>query len=177
MFIFILVVIAVAIIVLLFNASRRPDTFRLERSISIQAPAEKVFQLINNFHQWVLWSPWEHIDPAMKKSYSGPADGKGTIYAWEGNSKIGSGRMEILQSTPLSKILIKLDFFKPFKAHNTAEFTLVEKGESTVVTWAMYGDCNLMSKVMQQFCSMEKMVGPSFEKGLDTMKGIAEHSQ
>ena len=163
-----------AIAALLLYAATRPDSFRLERSAQIQAPPEKVFALIDNFHDWTKWSPWENIDPALKRSYSGPEAGRGTIYAWEGNNKAGSGRMEIIESMPASKIAIKLDFLKPFEAHNTAEFTLTPKDGGTAVNWAMYGPNPYMAKLMQMFFSMDKMVGGQFEQGLTNLKAAAE---
>ena len=105
-------------------AATKPGTFRVERAKSIQAPPEKIFDLINDFHRWVSWSPWEKLDPAMKRTFAGAASGKGAVYEWAGNSKAGQGRMEITDAAPGSKVTIKLDFLKPFEGHNTAEFTL-----------------------------------------------------
>lgn len=163
-----------AIAALLLYATTRPDAFRLERATLIQAPPEKVFALIDDFHHWAAWSPWENLDPALKRGYSGPDAGCGTIYAWEGNNKVGSGRMETTESVPATKIVIKLDFFKPFEAHNIAEFTLTPKDGGTAVNWAMYGPCPYMAKLMQIFCSMDKMVGGQFERGLANLKAAAE---
>ena len=170
----ILGVIAALIAAILIFAATRPDSFRVERSTTIKAPPERVFGYINDFHNWPAWSPWEKIDPALKRTYSGPASGKGSAYAWEGNGKVGSGRMEIQESSPPGKILINLDFMKPMEAHNIAEFTLVPKGDTTDVTWAMYGPSPFLSKVMQTFFSMEKMVGGSFAEGLANLKAAAE---
>ena len=167
-------IVLAAIAALLIYATTRPDTFRLERSTVILAPPEKVFALIDNFHDWTKWSPWENIDPALKRTYGGPDAGRGTLYAWEGNNKVGSGRMEITESAPAEKIVIKLDFLKPFEAHNIAEFTFAPKDGGTVVTWAMYGPCPFISKLMQIFCSMDKMVGGQFEQGLANLKAAAE---
>lgn len=163
-----------AIAALLIYAATRPDSFRLERTINIAAPPEKVFPLVDNFRSWAQWSPWENIDLNLKRTYGGADAGRGANYAWDGNNKVGSGRMEITASTPSSKIVIQLDFLKPFEAHNTAEFTFVPNAGATTVTWAMYGPSNFISKLMQIFFSMEKMVGPQFEKGLADMKGAAE---
>src|SRR5258706_11837199 len=121
-------VLVVVVAVLLIYAATLPDSFRIERSAVIKAPPEKIFAFINDFHQWPAWSPWEKVDPALKRSYSGAPSGKGAAYAWEGNNKVGSGRMEILESVPDSRIAIKLDFLKPFQAHNMAEFTLTPAG-------------------------------------------------
>lgn len=170
------VVIAVAVLVvaLLIYAATRPDTFRVERSLSIKAPAEKIFPLINDFREWEPWSPWEKIDPALKRSYSGAASGEGAVYEWSGNKNIGQGRMEIVESSPPSKIKLRIDFIKPFEAHNTIEFTLIPQGGSTLVTQAMYGPSPFISKVMGIFCSMDKMVGKKYEEGLANLKAISE---
>jgi len=170
----ILIVVVVAIAALLIFAATRPDTFRVERKATIQAPPEKVFMLINDFRLWQQWSPWEHIDPNMKRTLSGPEAGPGAIYAWQGNKDVGSGRMEIKQAQLPSKIAIQLDFLEPFEAHNTTEFTLASQGGGTEVTWAMFGQANFMTKLMGVFASMDKMVGPDFEKGLANMKAVAE---
>ena len=133
--------LAIAIAIILILAMTKPDTFSVRRSALVGAPAEKIFPLINNFHQWTDWSPWENRDPAMKRSYSGAESGKGAVYAWEGNKNVGSGRMEILNATSPSKIVIKLDFFKPFEGHNTAEFTFAPERDAsaTNITWVMHG--------------------------------------
>ena len=170
----ILIVIVVAIVAVLVLAATRPDVFRVERTAAIKAPPEKIFPFINDFHSWAAWSPWEKMDPALKRTYSGPSSGKGAQYAWEGNSKVGSGSMEITEASPPGKIVIRLDFMKPFEAHNIAEFTLVPGGDSTTVTWAMYGPSPYMAKIMHLFFSMDRMVGGSFEEGLANLKAAAE---
>lgn len=170
-----IVIIAVVLIAaILIYAATRPDTFRIQRTASINAPPDKIFPFINDFHHWISWSPWEKMDAAMKKSHSGAPQGKGAVLEWDGNKDVGTGRMEVLETIPPSKIRIKLDFLKPFEAHNTAEFTLEGKGISTTVTWAMYGPQPYMMKVMGLFCSMDKMVGGQFEKGLTDLKALAE---
>ena len=173
MFKFILLLFVIAVAVILAFAATRPDSFRVERSTTIKAPPEKVFALINDFHQWGAWSPWEKIDADLKRDYSGAASGVGAVYGWEGK-KTGNGRMEILESSPSSKIKIKLDFFKPFEAHNTAEFSVQAKDDKTEVNWAMHGPSNFMTKLMGVFMSMDKIVGKDFETGLDNMKAAAE---
>ncbi|HSY30137.1 MAG TPA: SRPBCC family protein [Burkholderiaceae bacterium] len=168
-----LIVVALVAAVLIFAATK-PDTFRVERSIVIKAPPEKVFALVNNFHQWAEWSPWEHLDPAMVRTYGGAAEGKGAVYGWTGDSKVGEGRMEITESSPSTRIGIKLDFLKPFEAHNTTEYTLVAQGDSTTVTWVMAGPNVFMGKLMQVFVNMDNMVGKDFETGLANLKAVAE---
>ena len=170
----ILIIIILAIIVALIYAATKPNTFRIERSINIKASPEKIFPLIADFHYMNAWSAWENIDPAMQRSYSGAESGKGAMYAWDGNKEIGQGSMEILEATTSSKVLIKLDFYKPFEAHNMAEFTLVQHGETTTVTHAMFDPSPFISKLMSLVFSMVKMVGSKFEEGLANLKAIAE---
>ena len=168
------VVIAILIAGILIYAATRPDTFRIERSTSIKAPPEKIFPLINDFHRWAEWSPWEKIDPAVRRSYLGADSGKGAVYVWMGNKDVGHGNMKIIESTPSSNVVIKIDFIQPFEAHNTIEFTLERQGDATKVTQAMYGPSPFISKLMGLFCSMDKMVGQKFEEGLASLKSIAE---
>jgi uncharacterized protein YndB with AHSA1/START domain len=168
------IVVVLLVAALLIFAATKPDAFRIERSTSIKASPEKIFALINDLHKWVLWSPWENIDPALKRAYSGAESGKGAAYEWEGNNKVGSGSMEILESVPSSRITIKLDFIKPFEGHNTAEFKIERAGDSTTVTWAMFGPSPYLSKVMGLVFSMDKMIGGQFETGLANLKTITE---
>ena len=168
------VVLAIAILIVLGLASAKPDTFSVRRSAIVQAPAEEIFLLVNNFHEWAKWSPWEKRDPAMKRDYSGAESGKGAIYAWDGNKNVGSGRMEILDASSPSKIAIKLDFFKPFEGHNTAEFTFVIEAAATNVIWVMHGPSSFVSKVMQVFMNLDKMIGRDFEAGLANLKTLTE---
>jgi hypothetical protein len=170
----VLIVLGVVVAAILAIAATKSGTFRVERSKSIQAPPERIFDLINDFHRWGLWSPWEKLDPAMKRTFAGAESGKGAVYEWAGNSKAGQGRMEITGSVPSSKVIIKLDFLKPFEAHNTAEFTLEARGSSTNVTWATFGPRIFMAKVMSVFVSMDSLIGKDFEAGLANMKAIAE---
>ena len=168
------IIIAVLIAATLAYAATRPGTFRVERSIVIDAPPEKIFPQINGFHQWEAWSPWDKIDPAMKRSYSGAAHGKGAVYGWQGNRDVGQGRMEMVESTPASGLLIKIDFVKPFEGHNMVQFTLVPQGDATKVTQTMYGPSPFMAKLMGLFFSMDKMVGQKYEEGLASLKAIVE---
>jgi uncharacterized protein YndB with AHSA1/START domain len=168
------VVLAIAIAIILILAASKPNTFSVRRATTVRAPPEKIFGLINDFHQWGTWSPYEHRDPAMKRTYSGAESGKGAVYAWEGNKNVGSGRMEILDASAPSKIVIKLDFFTPFEARNTAEFTMLPQGDATLVTWLMHGPAPFMSKLMQVFINMDNMIGKDFETGLANLKRITE---
>jgi uncharacterized protein YndB with AHSA1/START domain len=169
--------VVVLIVGILVFAATRPDTFRVQRSVSINAPPEKIFSAINDFHSWVAWSPYEKVDPALKRTYRGAANGKGAVYEWEGNNKVGKGRMEITETSPPSRVTIKLDFIKPFEGHNIAEFTLDTKGDSanvTNVTWAMHGPLPYVAKVMHIFLNMDRMVGKDFATGLANLRTIAE---
>ena len=167
-------VLALLIAAILIYAATKPDSFRIERSTTIKAPSEKVFALINDYKQREAWSPWEKIDPALKRTYSGAASGVGAIYEWSGNKDIGQGRMEIVESTPSTKVSLKLDFITPFEAHNMVDFTLAQQGDTTTITQAMYGPSPYLSKLMTIFFSMEKMVGGKYEEGLANIKAIAE---
>lgn len=155
-------------------AATRPGTFRVARSTSVNAPPEKIFALINDLHNWNAWSPFDRKDPAMKKTIGGAASGTGAVYEWEGNKEIGKGRMEITESSPPSRIAMKLDFVEPFEAHNIVEFTLEPEGGATTVTWAIHGPNAFISKVVGIFCDMDRMIGKDFETGLGNLKAIAE---
>ena len=168
------VILAIAIAAVLILAATKPTTLRVQRSVSINAPPERIFSLISDFHQWVTWSPYEQKDPAMKRTYSGAERGRGAVYAWDGNKNVGSGRMEILDVSAPSKIVIKLDFFKPFEGHNTAEFTMLPQGDGTHVTWLMHGPANFMSRLIQVFINLDNMIGKDFEAGLANLKTITE---
>jgi len=166
-------VIVVAVVIMLIYAATRPDSFRVQRSASIKAPPEKVFPLLNDFHRYGEWSPFEKMDADMKRTYSGANTGKGAAYAWESTGKAGIGRMEITDSSP-SSIKINLDFVKPFTARNKVEYTLQPKGDTTDVTWAMHGDSPYISKLMGIFFNFDKLIGSDFETGLANIKAIAE---
>jgi len=168
------VILAIAIVAVLIFAATKPNTLRVQRATSIKAPAEMIFPLINDFHQWRSWSPYENKDPAMKRTYSGAERGKGAVYAWDGDKNVGSGRMEILEAAAPQKIVIKLDFFTPFEGHNTAEFTMLPQGDGTHVTWVMYGPARFVTKLIQVFMNLDNMIGKDFEAGLVNLKTITE---
>ena len=173
-----LAIIAVIVVVIvagiLIYAATKPDTFRVQRTIAIKASPERIFALISDFKAWPLWSPYEKKDPAMKRSYGAVTAGKGATYAWDGDKNVGQGSMEILEVASPRKIVIKLDFLKPFEAHNTAEFVLEPKGDTTSVTWAIYGPSPYMSKVMGTFMNLDNMIGKDFEQGLASLKAAVE---
>ncbi|WP_292993410.1 SRPBCC family protein [Nitrosomonas sp.] len=167
-----IVVIFTAMI--LAYAATQPDTFRIERSININASPERIFPHINDFHQWEAWSPWEKIDTEIQRNYRGTESGKGAIYEWQGNKDIGQGRMEIIQSIPPANLVIALHFMEPFEAQNTVEFILQNRDNTTTVTQAMYGSSPFISKLMGLFFNMDKMVGEKYEEGLASLKAIVE---
>jgi hypothetical protein len=168
-----LIIAAVGVAAILIIAATGPDTFRIRRSITINAKPEKIAAHIVDFRKWTSWSPYEKYDPAMKRTHSGSKIGPGAVYEWKGNSDIGSGRMEIIDVSS-SRVSIKLDFFEPFEGHNTAEFIFEPAGASTRVTWEMHGPNRFIGKVMHIFINMDKMVGKDFEAGLQHLKSISE---
>lgn len=170
----ILIIVVLAIAALLALAATKPDTFSVQRSASIKAPPEKIFPLINDLHGFNTWNPWMKKDPNMKVAYSGPDSGKGAAHDWDGNNDVGKGRLEIMDSTPASKVTMKLQMIKPMEANNTVDFTLEPKGSSTLVTWTMNGPVPFVAKIMHVIFDMDKMVGTDFEAGLANLKVVAE---
>ncbi|CAM5221823.1 polyketide cyclase [Bosea thiooxidans] len=167
-----IVVLGVAVVLVL--AARKPDTFQVTRTATIKAPPERVYALITDFKAWGAWSPWEKKDPAMKRTYGGPETGVGATYAWDGDKNVGEGSMRITEAQAPSKLALKLDFLKPFEAHNDVVFSLTPQGPATVVTWTMTGPTPFIGKIMHVFMDMDRMVGGDFEAGLTAMKAAAE---
>lgn len=166
--------IAALLLILVAVVALQPSAFRIERSASIAAPPSAPFSLVNDFHEWRAWSPWENVDPNLQRSYEGPKAGDGASYAWKGNGKAGQGRMTITESRPAERIQIRLEFLKPFKATNAVEFAFQPEGSGTRVVWSMTGTKGFIFKAFGLLMSMDKMVGPDFEKGLAAMKAAAE---
>jgi len=172
-----LIVIAAIIVVFAIIVALRPSNFRIVRSATIAAPPEVIFEQVNDFRAWQAWSPWEKKDPNLRRTYEGPPSGRGAVYAWAGNNEVGEGRMTLIESRPAELIRIRLDFFKPFAATNESEFTFAPRGDGrTEVTWSMTGHNGFMAKAFCMFMNMDKMVGSDFEKGLASMKPVAESS-
>jgi glycerol-3-phosphate acyltransferase PlsY len=167
-------IIVLAAVIVWILAARQPAVFAVERSIVVNAPPQRIHALINNFHNWGRWSPYEHRDPSLKRTFSGAGEGKGAVYDWEGNKNVGTGRMEILETDPSSNVTIKLDFLKPFEAHNKAEFLFHPQGNATSVTWRMSGPHMCMGRIMSVFMNFDRMVGKDFETGLVSLKQAAE---
>ena len=169
-----LIVLAVVLAGVLGLAATQPDSFSVQRSTTIQARPDKIFPLVADFHRWADWSPWEALDPAMQRSHSGAPSGPGAVYSWDGNSAVGAGRMEVLAAQAPATVTIKLDFIRPFEGHNRTDFSFVPQGDATLVTWVMTGPTPFVSKLMQVFFSMDKLIGKDFEAGLAKMKAVAE---
>jgi hypothetical protein len=170
----ILILVAVAIVGLLVLAAMQPADFRITRTGAISAPASAVFPHVNNLHNWEAWSPWAKLDPNAKNSFEGSSSGTGAKMSWAGNNKVGVGSMTITESNPNDSITFKLDFLKPMKATNIAEFTFTPDGDQTTVTWSMSGNNNFMGKVMGLLMNCDKMVGGQFEQGLAALKSVVE---
>jgi hypothetical protein len=169
--------IALAVLFLLAAAlvsiGSRPERFRVERSAEIAAPADVVFGLIHDFRQWGRWSPWERIDPGMRRSFAGPVAGVGASYAWSGNGEVGEGRMTILESRPGELVSIRLEFFEPVAATNEARFELAPSGTGTRVAWSMEGRNGFVGKALSLVLDMDAMVGERFEEGLANLDAAA----
>jgi hypothetical protein len=150
------------------------DTYTVQRSTTVQAEPARVYEQVEDFHRWPTWSPWEELDPDMDRSYSGPEKGVGSVYAWSGNRKAGQGRMEITRADEPSEVHIDLQFIKPFKSSSVTTFVFTPEGDRTNVTWTMTGPRTFGIKLMSLVRSMDKMVGPDFEKGLARLKQVSE---
>jgi hypothetical protein len=171
----ILLVVIALVAALVVVVAMQPATFTVTRTTSIAAAPPDVFSVVNDFHKWDAWSPWSRLDPEMKTTYEGPPSGTGAVYSWVGNSKVGEGRMTLLESRPAELVRIKLEFLKPFASTSTTEFALSGRGDATTVTWNMTGDNNFVAKAMCLFMGgMDKMIGPDFEKGLSQLKTLVE---
>jgi hypothetical protein len=170
---------AIVVLVALFAlvVATRPAKFRIERSIAIAAPPERAFLHVNDFRNWVGWSPWEKMDPAMKKTFAGAPEGAGSIYSWAGNSKVGEGRMTIERSEAPTIVGLKLEFLRPWQATNATTFSFVAADGGTRVTWAMEGENRTFgAKAFAVVMNMDKLVGRDFERGLASLKSLAETS-
>jgi uncharacterized protein YndB with AHSA1/START domain len=171
---YILIAVLAIIAVLIGVIATRPAEYRVVRSATLGAPPQDVFTQVNNLRLWEAWSPWAKLDPAMTKSYEGPAEGRGATHKWSGNKHVGEGKVTITESQPPERIRMKLEFIKPFKCQNDVEFTFTPVNDQTLVTWSMMGHNNFMAKAMGLIMNMDKMVGGDFEKGLAAMKSVVE---
>lgn len=166
--------LACAIVIVIILAARKPDVFSVQRSTTIDAPAERIFPLINDLRAHETWSPFDKPDPATRKTYTGAATGAGSAYAWEGSGQSGTGRIAIVESSPDSKITMQLDMLKPFKASNVVHFTLEPTATGTQVSWSMQGKTPFLAKIMHVFVDMDRVVGGEFETGLANLKTLTE---
>lgn len=174
MLIQVLIVVAVLLAVLVIVVAMQASTFRVARSTNVDAPPTTVFAEVNDLRHWKTWNPWGKMDPAMKETYEGPTAGPGATYRWAGNNKVGEGGMTITDSRAGERVRIRLEFIRPFKATNTAEFDFAPAGSGTRVTWSMTGERNFMFKLVGMFMSMDKMIGRDFERGLADLKAVSE---
>jgi uncharacterized protein YndB with AHSA1/START domain len=170
----ILIAVAALLALLLLLAARKPDTFVVQRSAEIAAPPEKIFPLINDFRRWQSWSPYEKLDPAMKRTLRGAPEGKGALYAWESKGRAGVGEMEITDSMSPARVALALRFTKPFQCNNRVLFTLDRENAATRVTWRMEGPASFVHKLMHVVFNMDRMVGRDFEAGLASLKTATE---
>lgn len=169
-----LLIVAAAVAALLIYATTRPDAFTVSRAININAAPDKIFPVLNDFNAWPTWSPYENLDPAMRRTLGAVTQGKGATYAWAGNGKVGAGNMKLTDSLPPSRVALDLNMLKPMKASNKVAFTLAPNGAQTTVTWAMQGKSPLIAKLMGLVMNMDKMVGGQFEEGLANLKRVVE---
>jgi hypothetical protein len=175
MFKTVLIVLLIVVAIPLIVAATRPNTLKVQRTATIKARPEKIFPMLDDFRNWTTWSPWEKLDPTMTRKYSGSSSGEGAVYEWEGNKKVGKGRMAITETVPLASVAIDLHFIQPWESRNTTLFTLDPQGDSTTITWTMEGPATFMTKLMGVLMNMDKMIGKDFESGLANMKAAAEN--
>jgi uncharacterized protein YndB with AHSA1/START domain len=167
------IILLAIILAFLFYVMRKPDSFRIERQISINAPAADVFRWINNVRRFNEWNPWAQMDPTSTITYSGPEEGPKASYTWLGK-KTGEGSMTLIDEKPPNEVSFALSFIRPWKGNNKTTFQIHEGSGATNVSWAMTGPSNFFNKLFTTFMSMDKMVGKDFEKGLATLKEKVE---
>lgn len=170
------VLLAIVAVVVLFAAyvAMQPSTYRIERSAIIVAPPAAVFAEVNDFHNWEAWSPWVKLDPNAKTTFEGPVSGEGAVVNWSGNEQVGEGKMTLTESKPDDRILIRVDFVKPFAGTNSSEFTFKPDGARTIVTWAIFGERGFIEKAICLVMNAQKMIGEPLEKGLANLKAVTE---
>lgn len=168
--------VAIGLLAVAFVATR-PAEFSVQRSAGIEAPPAAVYALVSDFRAWAGWSPWEKLDPAMQKTYSGAERGEGASYAWSGNSAVGEGRMTIVESVPDERVVIRLEFLKPYASTSETRFEIAPRGAGSAVTWSMKGENDFLGKLASLFVDVEAMIGASYDEGLSALKRIAESAQ
>jgi uncharacterized protein YndB with AHSA1/START domain len=169
-----LTILVIVIAVLAGVIAMQPENYSYTRSAVFNAAPAAVFAQVNDFHKWEAWSPWAKLDPNAKNTFEGPAEGAGSSFAWDGNNQVGAGKMTITESTPPSRIVLKLEFIKPFPGTSQTEFTFMPEGNGTKMTWTMSGKNNFIGKAMGLIMNCEKMIGEQFEKGLSNLKAVVE---
>jgi uncharacterized protein YndB with AHSA1/START domain len=174
MTLYILIAVAAVVVVLVAIVASRPADFRVSRTATLPAPAATVFAHVNDLHKWEAWSPWARLDPNARGTYEGPPAGVGAMFRWDGNKNVGEGSMSITETRPNEFVQFRLEFLKPFKATNTAEFTFEAQGDQTVVTWSMFGKNTFVAKAVGLFIDCDKMVGGQFEQGLANLQSVLE---
>lgn len=174
MSIYIPLALAAIIAVFLVFVALQPSAFHVTRTTMISAPASAAFALVNDFHEWEKWSPYEKLDPTMKKTFAGGQTGIGAVYTWSGNANVGDGRTTITESCPSELIRIKLEMMRPFAGTNDVEFSFMPDGKQTAVTWSISGNYSFVPKAFGLFMNMDKMMGVQFETGLAQLKAVVE---
>ena len=170
----ILLVLVALVLVFVVVVALQPSEFHIERSVTVDAPASKVFGEVNDFHNWEAWSPWAKLDPNAKVNLEGPEAGEGTAMSWAGNSEVGAGKMTLVESRPDELVKIKVDFTEPFEGTSGAQFDFKSEGDKTNVTWSMNDDHNFLEKAMCLIMNGKKMVGEQMEQGLTKLKQVSE---
>lgn len=172
----IVAVLGLAIVVILGLAATQPDSFEVSRSTVISAPPAVVYSFVEDLHRHGAWSPWDKLDPNMKRTFSGAEHGEGSVYEWSGNDDVGAGRMTIVATRPNEQVDVRLEFLKPFEATNATSWHIAPASDGSKVVWSMSGPNNFVSKIMCVFADMDKMIGKDFEKGLDSLKHVSERA-
>lgn len=162
----ILIALVVLVVVFIFFVATRPAEYRVERSLTIAAPAQELFEQVNDHHNFNKWNPFLKVDPNVKNTFSGPDSGVGAVCAWDGNKDIGAGSATITESKPGELVRERMDWIRPMTGVATVDFTFKPEGDKTVVTWAMYGTNGFVGKAFSLFMDCDKMCGPQFEQGL-----------
>ncbi len=167
--------VGILIAAVLVYAAFQPNTFLISRSVIMNAAPEKIYPYMSDFHKGELWTPYEKRDPSMKRTFSGSENGKGAVYEFAGDKKkVGSGRLEIIDAIPPTKVVLTLDLIEPMKGHNIVEYSIEPQSRGTKVTWSMRGTNNYLSKLICTFINVDKMVGGDFEAGLANLNALVE---
>jgi uncharacterized protein YndB with AHSA1/START domain len=170
------IVIAIVVLVAGFAGvvALQPAEFEVARSVTIGAPPAKVFEHVNDLHKWDAWSPWAKLDPNAKIGFEGAPSGKGAVFTWAGNEKVGEGRMTVVDSRPGELVRINVDFKAPFEGSSASEFAFKPEGSQTAVTWTMSGHRDFVGKAFCLIMNGQAMMGGDMEKGLAQLKAVAE---